>query len=120
MSRRTERLADLLREELSQLLLREMKDPRLAHGLVTITEVQVAPDLHNATVYVSHLGDEVDRDEVLRALTSASHFLHGELTKRLSLRRVPDLHFRFDPTIERGARLAALINAVSAPPPDED
>ncbi len=113
MSRRTERLSDLLQEELSQLLLREMKDPRLAQGLLTITEVLVSPDLHQATIYVSYLGEDSDRDDVLRALGSASRFMQGELVKRLVMRRVPDLHFRFDPTIERGARLAALINSVS-------
>jgi ribosome-binding factor A len=115
MSRRTERVNDLLREELSLLIQREVKDPRLGHGLTTITEVQVSPDLRHATVYVSYLGEGADeRDQVLRALASASHFLHNELMHRLKMRNVPEFLFRFDPSIERGARLAALIHEVTA------
>ncbi|MCK6565615.1 MAG: 30S ribosome-binding factor RbfA, partial [Dehalococcoidia bacterium] len=62
MSRRTERVNDLLREQLSELIQREVKDPRVARGLVSITEVQVSPDLRHATVYVSHLGDSGERE----------------------------------------------------------
>ena len=114
MSRRTSRVNDLLREELSDLLLREVKDPRVRQGLVTITEVQASPDLRHATVFVSHLGDESARPGVLEGLARAAHFLHGELVHRLKMRNVPELAFRFDPSIERGARLASLIEEVSA------
>lgn len=114
MSRRTSRVNDLLREELSALLLRGLKDPRLAHGLTTITEVQVSPDLRHAVVYVSHLGDEAEREEVLEGLRHSAPYLHRELVHRLAMRNVPELTFRFDPSIERGARLASLIHEVSA------
>jgi ribosome-binding factor A len=113
MSRRTSRVNDLLREQLSELLLREVKDPRVSQGLVTITEVQVSPDLRRATVFVSHMGSEAEREDVLRGLTAASHFLRNGLVHRLSLRTVPELVFRFDPSIERGARLASLIHEVT-------
>ncbi len=113
MSRRTTRVNELLREELSNLLLRDVKDPRIAHGLVSITEVQVSQDLRRATVYVSHLGDEADRDEVLEGLQQAAHYMHNELMRRLKMRYVPEFTFRFDPSIERGARLAALIDQVA-------
>ncbi len=113
MSRRTDRVNQLLREELSDLIMRELKDPRVGHGLVSITEVSVSPDLRHATVYVSHLGETADRDDVLRGLSAASHFLHAELLRRLKMRAVPELLFRFDPSIERGARLASLILQVS-------
>ncbi len=119
MTRRTSRVNELLREELSQLIQREVKDPRVGHGLVSVTEVQVSPDLRHATVYVSHLGDESERPEVLRGLAAAAHFLHMELLHRLALRNVPELVFRFDPSIERGARLASLINEVAAEHPPE-
>ncbi|MCA9830555.1 MAG: 30S ribosome-binding factor RbfA [Dehalococcoidia bacterium] len=112
MTRRTERVNELLREELSALIARELKDPRLGSGLVTVTEVQVAPDLRAATVFVSHLGPESERKEVLRGLQSAAPFLHNELVRRLDLRRVPDFRFQFDPSIERGARLAELIHTL--------
>lgn len=114
MSRRTSRVNDLLREELSALLLKGVKDPRVSQGLTTITEVQVSPDLRHATVYVSHLGDESEREEVLEGLRHSSPYLHRELMHRLAMRNVPELTFRFDPSIERGARLASLIHEVSA------
>lgn len=108
MSRRTERVNELLRAELSDLIHREVKDPRV-DGMVSITEVVVAPDLKRATVYVSHLSETGDHEGMLEGLQHAAHFLHGELLKRLNLRNVPQLVFRFDPSIERGARLASLI-----------
>jgi ribosome-binding factor A len=104
---------ELLREEISTLIATEMKDPRMGTGLVTVTEVDVSPDLRNATVYVSHLGPEDERRDVLRALDSASNFLHNELLRRLDMRRVPEMRFRFDPSLERGARLTELINTVA-------
>jgi len=116
MTRRTSRVNDLLREELSDLIQREVKDPRVAQGLTTIIEVEVSPDLRHAIVFVSHLGDEAERDEVIRGLQRAAHFLQTELMHRLDMRRVPELVFRFDPSIERGARLASLIHEVNAGP----
>lgn len=114
MSMRTTRVNELLRAEISELLLREVKDPRVSRGMVTITEVQVTPDLRHAVVYVSHLGTEAARKEALEGLKNSAHFLHRELVHRLSLRNVPELVFKFDPSIERGARLAELINQVGA------
>lgn len=114
MSMRTTRVNELLRAEISELLLREVKDPRVSRGMVTITEVQVTPDLRHAVVYVSHLGTGAERKEALEGLKNSAHFLHRELVHRLSLRNVPELVFKFDPSIERGARLAELINQVGA------
>lgn len=116
MTRRTSRVNDLLREELSDLIQREVKDPRIGQGLTTIIEVEVSPDLRHATVFVSHLGDDAERDEVIRGLQRAAHFLQTELMHRLDMRRVPEFTFRFDPSIERGARLASLIHEVSPRP----
>jgi ribosome-binding factor A len=114
MTMRTTRVGELLRAEIAELLLREVKDPRVGRGMVTITEVQVSPDLRRAVVYVSHLGTEAERGEALAGLQASAPFLHRELVHRLSLRNVPELVFRFDPSIERGARLAELIQQVSA------
>lgn len=114
MSMRTTRVNELLRAEISELLLREVKDPRVSRGMVTITEVQVSPDLRHAVVYFSHLGTDSERKEALEGLKNSAHFLHRELVHRLSLRNVPELVFKFDPSIERGARLAELINQVGA------
>lgn len=123
MSRRTNRVNDLLQEELAVLIQREVKDPRVNQGLLSITEVVVSPDLRHAIVFVSHLGTPAERDEVLHGLGQAAHFLHHELMARLKMRNVPELSFRFDPSIERGARLATLIGEVAgtvAPPAEEE
>lgn len=114
MSRRTERVNDLLQEELSNLILTEVKDPRVAHGLVSITEVVVSPDMRHAAVYISHLGDIADRPGIMQGLKHSEHFLHAELVRRLKMKYVPEIHFHLDPSLEQGARLASLINQVSA------
>jgi ribosome-binding factor A len=109
MSRRTERVNDLLRAEISDLLLREMKDPRIG-GLVTITEVDVSPDFRHAKVYVSVLGTEEDKTGTFKALHAASHFLQRELRKRLTIRRTPELVFMADESIAQGARMLSLLD----------
>ena len=108
MTRRTERINDLLREEISDLLRREVKDPRVG-GLVTVTEVDVSPDLRQAKVYVSVLGTDAEKTSTFRALAAASRFLQRELRKRLTIRRVPELSFVADDSIERGARILDLL-----------
>jgi ribosome-binding factor A len=113
MSLRTTRVNELLREQISELLLREVKDPRVSRGMITITEVQVTPDMRRATVFVSHLGTDKERKDALEGLQASAPFMHRELVHRLKMRNIPDLFFRFDPSIERGARLADLINQVA-------
>lgn len=117
MSRRTERINDLLREEISDLLLREVKDPRMS-GLVTITEVDVSPDLRRAKVFVSVMGTEEEKASTFRGLEAAAHFLQRKLGKRLTLRRVPQLAFLADDSLEQGARLLKLLEEArgDAPP----
>ncbi len=109
MTRRTERINDLLREEISDLLHREVKDPRVA-GLVTITGVDVSPDLCRAKVFVSVMGTDAEKASTLQALETAAHFLQRELRKRLTMRRVPELDFVSDDSLERGARILALLD----------
>jgi ribosome-binding factor A len=109
MTRRTERLNDLLREEISDLLRREMKDPRLG-GLITITEVDVSPDLRMAKVYVSVMGSDEEKASTFKALRAASRFLQRELLRRVSIRRMPELSFLRDNSLEQGARILELLN----------
>jgi ribosome-binding factor A len=109
MTRRTERINELLREEISALVLKDLKDPRMG-GLVTITEVDVSPDLRNAKVLVSVLGTTEDANGTMRALHAASHYIQRELRRRLTIRRVPELVFQRDTTIEQGARVLALLD----------
>lgn len=112
MTRRTERVNELLREEISELLRRQVKDPRVS-GLVTVTAVEVTPDLGRARVYISVLGSEEERSETFRALDSAAPFLRRQLSQRLSLRRTPGLIFQRDDSLERGAHLLALLDEVA-------
>lgn len=111
MTRRTERVNDLLREEISTILLRDIRDPRLGH-LVSITAVDVAPDFRYAKVFVSVLGTEEEKKEVMQGLESAARFLRRELTHRLRLRRIPELDFRRDDSIERGSRILQLLKEI--------
>ncbi|MDP2726406.1 MAG: 30S ribosome-binding factor RbfA [Dehalococcoidia bacterium] len=111
MTRRTERVNEALREEISNLLLRETRDPRLAH-IVSITAVEVASDLKCAKVFVSVLGTEEDKKEVMVGLQSAANFLRRALTSRLRLRHIPVLNFRRDDSIERGSRILQLLKEI--------
>jgi ribosome-binding factor A len=110
MAHRAERVNELLREEISDLVQHELKDPRLS-GLISITSVETSPDFRHARVFVSVLGTEEQRQSTLKALHAAEGFLRHELRARLrSLRTVPELVFRADTSIERGARLTSLLN----------
>ncbi|MGQ9524484.1 MAG: 30S ribosome-binding factor RbfA [Armatimonadota bacterium] len=110
MTRRQERVGELIRAVMSEVLLRETRDPRLE--LVTVTEVRVTADLRDATVYVSALGGRERAEESLRALRKAAGYLRCELAKRAGLRVVPTIAFRLDPAIERGARVFELLEAI--------
>jgi len=109
MTRRTERLNEQFREEISDLVLRHMKDPRIG-GLVTITEVDISPDLTRAKVFVSVLGSDDEKKSTLRALGTASGFLQRELRRRLTIRRMPELAFLADESMEHGQRILTLLN----------
>ncbi len=113
MTRRVERVNDLLRDEISTIVLRELKDPRLA-GMISITEVEISSDYHYAKVFVSVMGTEEEQASTLTGLTAAASFIRRELRNRLkSLRHIPALQFKADHSIERGARISALLNEVA-------
>jgi ribosome-binding factor A len=113
MARRIERVGNLIRHEISELLQRQVKDPRLG-DFVTVTDVSISPDLRYAKVFVSCIGSEEEKRETLSGLAAASGFLRNQLAKRLRLRRVPELSFQWDDSIERGAHLLQLIDKVSS------
>jgi ribosome-binding factor A len=120
MSRRTQRLNDLLREELAQLLLHQVRDPRLS-GVVTVTSVQVASDLSLARVFISTLGGEEEKKQAMEGVGSATGYLRRELAHRLSIRRIPRLEFLRDDSIQEGVETLHLINRVSdEDSPDDD
>jgi ribosome-binding factor A len=119
-TRRSQRVALLVREELSRLVLTEAHDRDLR--LVTITDVEMPPDLKSARVFFSCLGGEADRSRAEAALGRAAGYLRREVTQRCRLRYAPELHFTFDQTLERGARieeLLARVRAEAAPEEDE-
>jgi len=111
MSHRIERVNNLIRQEISELLQRQVKDPRLAN-FVAITQVYTSADLKYAKVFVSHMGSEAEKKETLSGLVAASGFFRKEMAKRLRLRHIPELSFQWDDSIERGAHLLELIDQV--------
>ncbi len=110
-TRRQEQVADLLRAELSDLLRREMQDPRL--GFVTITGVDVSPDLRNARVRVSCYGDETAQKESMRALRGAAGFLRSQIARRVRLRTIPQLDFRLDHSMEQAEQVQRALLALA-------
>ena len=113
MAHRIERVNNLIRHEISELLQRQVKDPRLG-SFVAVTEVSTSPDLRHAKIFVSRIGSEAEKQETLSVLTAASGFFRNELARRLRMRRIPELSFHWDDSIERGARLLQLIDKISS------
>jgi ribosome-binding factor A len=116
MSERTRRVDHLLREEISAIIGRELHDPRL--GFVTITGVDVTPDLRHATVWASVIGDAQERRASLQVLGRAMPFVRHQLGP-LRLRRIPELHLREDDTAERGTRVMQLLEQIEAAGPED-
>jgi ribosome-binding factor A len=104
---RTKRIDALLREEISELVTREVQDPGI--GFLTVTGVETAPDLGHARVWVRVIGSDAERTATLRALERAMPFVRRRLGERLRLKRIPELMVRPDPTVERGTRLMHII-----------
>ena len=112
-NRRAERVNDLLRQELDSLLRREAKDPRL-QTMWSITDVEVTRDLRHAKVFVSVLGSEEEAESTLAGMTAARSYLRRELSHRLnSMHHIPEINFRRDTSIERGARMSAVLDELA-------
>ncbi len=109
--KRAERVGDLIRREISEMLIRGIKDPRI--GLVTITRVRISDDLRAAKVYFSALGDEDDHRRSLQGLNSAKGFIKREVGRRLHLRYVPEIVFKFDPSLEYADHMNRLIRELN-------
>lgn len=115
---RQQRTAEQLRIVFSELFLRELSDPRL-HGL-TVTDVKIDRELEHADIYVSALGDESRKNEVMTAFASAEGFLRRELSSRVRLRKVPQLHFHWDPTLAHMQEVESILDNLEIPPAEED
>jgi len=111
-TQRQERVGQLLREEISRIIERQLKDPRIG-GMITVTEVEVTPDLRHARVFISVLGSDDEARASFETLERAAGFIRSELAKQhLRLRYLPELEFRRDESLARGARIFELLEQV--------
>lgn len=108
-----------VKKELSNLISREIKDPRI-HPMTTVVDVEVAPDLKTAKVYISVMGDEEAKKETYQGLKSAASFMRGQLAKNLNLRNTPELIFIIDNSIEYGINISKLISEVNSQSSQDD
>jgi len=113
MSRRVERLNEQLKREISDILRFEVKDPRV--GLVTVTGARASTDLSLAQIFVSIPGDEAERAQTLEGLSAASAYIRSELGKRMKIRKVPELRFRTDESLDYAMRIERLLGEVLPP-----
>ena len=112
-SRRVERVASLIKREVSQMLVSDIKDDRVGSGMVSVTDVEVSGDLQHAKIFVSIYGSDAAKAETMAGLEAATGFVRSELGQRLQLRRTPEILFREDRSVERGTRVLSLINQLS-------
>jgi len=124
LSRRAERVSELIRQELGNIFLTELNDPRI--GFVTLTRVEVSPDLKTVKAYVSIMGTEAEQRTALRGLNSARKRIRGALGSRVDLRRVPEMSFHLDTGAKRSVEMSSLLaelaqeRAESEPSPMDD
>ncbi|EHL76927.1 MULTISPECIES: 30S ribosome-binding factor RbfA [Bacillus] len=112
MNLRANRVGEQMKKELSDIIGRKIKDPRI--GFVTVTDVQLTGDLQQAKVFISVLGDEKQKKDTLKALAKAKGFIRSEIGQRIRLRKTPDLLFEFDESIDYGNRIETLLKEISS------
>ena len=109
---RSRRIAEQIQRELSEIVRVDLKDPRI--GMITLTDVEVTADGEHAKVFFTVLGDPVRVEQAAEGLQHAAGYLRSQLARRLTVRIVPHLQFKYDPSVERGARLSQLIDQAVA------
>ncbi len=115
---RTQRMGDQIQRELAQIIQQQVSDPRV--GMVTVSAVKLSKDLAHAKVFITVLDDRQDAAKSVEILNHAAGFLRHELARRTLMRVIPQLQFVYDPTVEHGANLSALINAAVKSDHDHD
>ena len=118
--RRTDRVEELLKQEIARLVREEVKDPRV--GFATVMDVSVSPDLRHARVFVSVLGDDPEREATIAALQRARGFIRARIGQEITLKYLPEIRFELDRTLERAARIEELLGEAAPldePAPDE-
>lgn len=118
MNLRAARVAEQMKKELTDIIGRKIKDPRI--GFVTITDVRVTGDLQQATVYISVLGDDEQKQNTLVGLAKAKGFIRSEIGHRIRLRKTPEIQFEFDESIEYGNRIETLLHELNLNDQRED
>lgn len=116
---RSNRISEEIKRELANIIRTELKDPRV-QGLLSITSVQVTGDLRYAEVFVSFYGNKEEQKEVLNTLKKAAGFMRNELGKRISIRFVPELLFKFDDSMEHGAKISAILTKINSKEDEND
>lgn len=111
MKLRANRVGEQMKKELGDIISRKIKDPRV--GFVTVTDVQVSGDLQIATVYISVLGDEEQKESTLKGLAKAKGFIRSEIGQRIRLRKTPEITFEFDESIGYGHRIDTLLHQIN-------
>jgi len=106
------RVSQSIKRELSDIIKRDLEDERIA-GIVSITDVECAPDCRSARIFVSVFGGESEQTNTMQALNEHVGFIRGEICRRLQLRFAPEIQFKLDHSLERGARISELINKIS-------
>ncbi|MCR6111075.1 30S ribosome-binding factor RbfA [Bacillus sp. A301a_S52] len=108
---RANRVGEQIKKELTDIIQRGLKDPRI--GFVTVTDVEVTGDLQQATAFITVFGEEEEKEKTLQALEKAKGFIRSEIGKRIQLRKTPELTFSFDKSIEQGNRIDALLRKLN-------
>ncbi|MBD6615077.1 30S ribosome-binding factor RbfA [Komarekiella sp. 'clone 1'] len=119
-NRRVSRVAELIKREVSQMLLNGIKDDRVATGMVSVTDVDVSGDLQHAKIYISIYGTDEAKAETMAGLKSATGYVRSELGARVRLRRTPEVVFIEDRSIERGNKVLSLLNQLKHERPAEN
>lgn len=117
MSLRANRVGEQMKKELTEIIGRKLKDPRI--GFVTVTDVRVTGDLQQATVYISVLGNQEQKENTLIGLAKASGFIRSEIGKRIRLRITPEISFEWDESLEYGQRIETLIHQIHSEDDDK-
>lgn len=119
-NRRVSRVAELIKREVSQMLIHDIKDDRVGAGIVSVTDVVVSGDLQHAKIFVSVYGSEEAKIETMAGLKSATGYVRTELGQRVRLRRTPEVIFQEDPSIERGTKVLSLLNQLNHDRPADE
>ncbi len=118
--RRVSRVSSLIKREVSQMLIHDIKDDRVGAGMVSVTDVDVSHDLQHAKIFVSIYGTQEAKEETMEGLKASTGFVRRELGHRIRLRRTPEVIFLEDRSLERGDRMLNLLNQISVSNPDDD